>query len=330
MSCYRCISTIRDKNGKVKEYIITDGGNKFSIDTKTLKNHILNKNLRIYNLKIDKAGRLIQTNKILDYCIIDDIMMNLILNYVSNYNIELQNKNLRFKVNVNVESIIKKANIIGTDKNIFIIADEAICIFNNDDMIICTNKKKFRINDCTNLFSFLNIKSIVFENVDTYYSFSMDKMFYNSTIEYLDISSLDKSNIVCMEQMFNNSTIKELKFGKIQLENLKRANFMFRNASIDSDIIIDKVDFKNLITAKEIFFGAYIKNITIKNCKLKELRSINQSFVLCITSKLEIIHNKFNKELSLIGILTSHRCNELKTDNKALKAEFNIDKIRIR
>lgn len=129
------------------------------------------------------------------------------------------------------------------------------------------------------------------------------------------IEVCDCSNTLNYCEYYNHIDFSKL-FGIFDISGINSASFMFINATIDGDITIRDIDFRNLKKADNMFFSAAFRTMCIENTKFNKLENSHGMFANVCANCIEFNNVDFsgmwldNFESSILCILNTmfNRC----------------------
>lgn len=218
MEIVTCIEKIRDHHGVIKEYILNSEKNGLiKIEPSELKWNIQHGHFLVDNLKLTTNNRLV------------DIKIDAKKSYITRDIIQTLNSEtaLSFKSGVNLNSILKKASMIGT--NIIRLNRNTYALITKNSRIIVSNKQLAFHMDSSSLFSNTIFSSIDFKEIDTSDVVNASYMFNNCKTISLNLSNFNTKNIKNMENMFSYCNVNELDISNFSTSNVKNMEYMFFN-----------------------------------------------------------------------------------------------------
>ena len=104
-------------------------------------------------------------------------------------------------------------------------------------------------------------------------------MFFNTSIETIDLSNFDTSKVTSMEYMFKDcSNLNYFNLKNNNLSNLKSMKGIFINCINLDNITFENIDFNELTSLNEMFNNSLINNIELINLNFKKLTSLEKAF----------------------------------------------------
>ena len=122
--------------------------------------------------------------------------------------------------------------------------------------------------------------------LDTSLITTMYKMFYTSSVEFLDISGWDTSNVTDMALMFRGSKIKNISISNFDTSKVTTMNQMFRTCPNLTSVSLSNFENTVLSNVKDMFHTcSLLTSINLKNFNTVNLTSLEYMVFKCI--KLE-------------------------------------------
>ena len=264
---YKCIKKVKGKLNKIESYeLIDELNNTYVYDTDTLRELIHSGRIDVLNLKLSKAGAIINkkfedTNKLFD----TDSKFQLsktVIDKISN-EIDLTNKVIKFKSVKILDNYILKCDYNNyTIKKLY---KNLYAVLNKSNTVNIVTDKPFEISGKNGeyLFYCCKAKEINLEEVVTKRMTSMNYMFSHAMISDINLKSLSLNNVTSMDYTFENcKNIESIDMSLINLQALRSLNNTFSNSAIK------KVNMCNTYSV-----NLESMNSTFENCK--DLREVD-------------------------------------------------------
>ena len=105
-----------------------------------------------------------------------------------------------------------------------------------------------------------NLKEIKFHNLsDTRYIYNMSYMFSNSSLQSIDLSYFNATNVKRMDYMFYNcSSLSNANFHHFKIKNYEYMDYMFYNCSSLTSIDLSSFDRKKVNNMIDMFYNCYL------------------------------------------------------------------------
>lgn len=220
-----------------------------------------------------------------------------------------ERKNLRFKVNQDLNSIEIKLAILGKISTVRRLNENILKYELNSDVIIATNRSSFKLPRVSDhLFEYLKFKIIDLENIDA-------------------------SEVISLSDTFRLVESDEIKFTGWNTPNLKIMSNTFFKTKIKR-LDLSKLDFTKVTSLKGAFMRAIIKNLNLKSLYAPYLSTIEDAFYMCETPEVDLSTFK-SIQLNNIShafydcIIDKVSLRDIKIDESAITTSFvRIAKIK--
>ena len=179
-------------------------------------------------------------------------------------------------------------------------------------------------------------KKYKIENINFIELETMEKMFYNFSVNQIIFKNIQAPKISSMAEMFSNClTLREVIFENFEAPNLSNISRMFSNSNIYNyhyiklDGILVNINVSKLITMEEMFANCNnLDNFTLENIMFLELISMEGMFYSC--NNLNFINFNdlhFVKDVSMTNLISNLTNKEINFQNIDAPVCLNIEMV---
>lgn len=147
--------------------------------------------------------------------------------------------------------------------------------------------KKTLITEMRFLFKNISIESIDVSNLDTSNITDMTGMFNYSACNSINLSTFDTSNVTTMRLMFSQCNFQKLDLSTFNMLNVMDISRMFANATI-AELILPRMSIQTLTSADELFEYSEIGVLNLSAIDLSTISNIKALIKLLFNCKTRI------------------------------------------
>lgn len=184
-------------------------------------------------------------------------------------------KNLSFKVNADLDTLINKARLL--DAEILELKNKVIVIKTGNEIVVATSADKFEITTGDQLFANTQFTSIDLTNVDTSKLTTTESMFEMTEARKINLSTMRTHNVTNMSYMFKATKLEELNLSSFDTSNVIDMRYMFSRCKTPK-INISSFNTSNVENMFSMFVGAEFNSLDISNFDFSSLKSIDAAF----------------------------------------------------
>ena len=173
-----------------------------------------------------------------------------------------------------------------------------------------------------------SIEHLNITGIDTSNVTDMSNMFRSFKGEELDVSSLDTSNVTTTEGMFNTNMLKQLNINSLNTSKVTNMNYMFEGFQ-GEELDVSNLDTSNVTDMSYMFSYTKIKNLDLSNFDTRKVTNMEGMF--SSSMDMETINiNSFNTSNVINMMSMFSNCESLKIidlNNFNTKKVTNMEKM---
>ena len=182
--------------------------------------------------------------------------------------------------------------------------------FNNEGEVLAwlepnsLDNTKYTMYIASDGITYLNIFSNIFEAADLKYA------------NKIEFNNIDTSRVIYLVDMFSGMTLESLDISMFDTSNVTRMSGMFKNFTMNNTLDLSTLNFENVTYLSGMFGNSNIRNVKMNNLDFSKLKNIDSSsFANCNINTLDFSNTKFPILTSMNNLFGYSNINNLNLSN---------------